>query len=258
MVRRDGTGGLARSSNEATVSCCAFLAGASPAPVKAGTPGSRPHLREGDLRGRAGHRKPVRQRELRSGEQARGPQHHVKPAASTDEQSGSRAAHVTAKAMSIMLGPERMVGPGGVGGAARVHGGVRNTGGPSARSTSGRRAPYKPEAKSAAVQRESEGTEVPQSGARASRTNAVRQNAAGGKGPWGGRGVEAGKREGMAGVTGPNNPGGNEPRDKVRQLRRRLWGATKQRPGRGFTRCWTNPEGVTSFGRCGSERLETA
>jgi len=115
-----------------------------------------------------------------------------------------------------------------------VQGGVRNTGDPSARPTSGRRAPYKPKAKSAAVQRESEGTEVPQTGAQASGTNAVRQNAAGGKGPCGGRVVGAGKREGMAGATGPTDPGGGKPRDKVRQLQRRLWAAAKRRPERRF------------------------
>jgi group II intron reverse transcriptase/maturase len=38
----------------------------------------------------------------------------------------------------------------------------------------------------------------------------------------------------MAGKTGPNNPGGGEPRDKVRQLQRRLWAAAKRSPGRRF------------------------
>ncbi len=36
------------------------------------------------------------------------------------------------------------------------------------------------------MQRESEGIEVPERVARAERTNAVKKNAAGGKGPWGG------------------------------------------------------------------------
>jgi RNA-directed DNA polymerase len=131
-------------------------------------------------------------------------------------------------------GPERAATPGGVWGAARVHGGGRNTGGPSARPTSGQGAPYKPEAKTAAGQRESEGTEVPQTEARALGTNAVRQNTAGGKGPCGGRVVGAGKRKGMAGATGPNDPGGGKPRDNVRQLQRRLWAAAKRNPGRRF------------------------
>ena len=59
-------------------------------------------------------------------------------------------------------------------------------------------------------------------------------NAAGGKGPCGGRAVGAGKRERMAGKTGPIDSGGDEPRDKVRQLQRRLWAAAKRAPGRRF------------------------
>jgi group II intron reverse transcriptase/maturase len=38
----------------------------------------------------------------------------------------------------------------------------------------------------------------------------------------------------MAGATGPNDPGGDEPRDKVRQLQRRLWAAAKRAPRRRF------------------------
>jgi group II intron reverse transcriptase/maturase len=38
----------------------------------------------------------------------------------------------------------------------------------------------------------------------------------------------------MAGRTGPNNPGGRRPRDKVQQLQRRLWAAAKRAPGRRF------------------------
>lgn len=59
-------------------------------------------------------------------------------------------------------------------------------------------------------------------------------NAAGGKGPWGGRAEGAGKREGMAGETGPNDPGGIGPSEKVRQLQRRLWAGAKRAPGRRF------------------------
>ncbi len=44
----------------------------------------------------------------------------------------------------------------------------------------------------------------------------------------------AGKREGMAGRTGPNDPGGDKPHDKVRQLQRQLWAAAKRAPGRRF------------------------
>jgi group II intron reverse transcriptase/maturase len=38
----------------------------------------------------------------------------------------------------------------------------------------------------------------------------------------------------MAGATGPNDPGGDELRDKVRQLQRQLWAAAKRAPGRRF------------------------
>jgi retron-type reverse transcriptase len=62
----------------------------------------------------------------------------------------------------------------------------------------------------------------------------VKNNAAGGKDPWGDRADEAGKCEGVAGVTGPNDPGGVKPRKKVRELRRRLWAAAKRAPGRRF------------------------
>lgn len=123
---------------------------------------------------------------------------------------------------------------GGVWGAARVQGEVRNTREPSAPPVSGQGSSYKPKAKSSAVQRQSEGIVVPQSVVRATRTNAVTNNAAGGKGPCGGRADEAGKHEGMAGRTGPNNPGGVKPRDKVRQLQRQLWAAAKRAPGRRF------------------------
>jgi hypothetical protein len=104
----------------------------------------------------------------------------VKPAASTDSQSWSRAAHFTAKAMSAAqeTGGESAAGPGGVGGAARVQGDVRNTGDPSRRLWSQRGDSYKPRAKSGTVERESEGIVIPKM--------AVGHNAAGGKGPCGG------------------------------------------------------------------------
>ena len=60
------------------------------------------------------------------------------------------------------------------------------------------------------------------------------KNATGGKGPCGGHVGGGGKREGMAGPSGPNNPGGRLPVDKVRQLQRRLWVAAKRSPGRRF------------------------
>ncbi len=62
----------------------------------------------------------------------------------------------------------------------------------------------------------------------------VKKNAGGGKGPWGGRVAEASTCEGMAGESGPNDPGGRRPREKVRHLQRRLWAAAKRSPGRRF------------------------
>ncbi|HEU4798538.1 MAG TPA: group II intron reverse transcriptase/maturase [bacterium] len=80
--------------------------------------------------------------------------------------------------------------------------------------------------KSRRVQRESEGAVVP--------VMAATNNAAGGKGSWGEGAVDGGKREGMAGKTGPNFPRGREPMDKVRQLQRRLWSVAKRQPERRF------------------------
>src|SRR5882762_1452689 len=188
----------------------------------------------GDSQTQAGRQKPVRRQGSLHGERTHGPQHQVKPAASTHEQSGGRAAHFTAKAISIGGAPKPAIDSGGVEGAARVSGEVRNTRGPSAQPVSGQGGSYKPKAKSSAVQRESEGIEVPQSVGVPTRTNAVTNNAAGGKGPCGGRAGGAGKREGMPGRTGANDLGGDEPRDKVRQLQRQLWAAAKRAPGRRF------------------------
>ena len=172
MVRRDEERPEPRNG-EGFSSCCASPTGASPVPAGVGAPGSRPQPSGGEPDGRAGRRKGLRT------EQARGPQHEVKPAASTEEQSESRAAHFTAKATSAAPAPERVEGLGGVWGAARVEeGGVRNTGGPSAWPKSGQGASYKPKAKSAAAQRESEGTTVP--------SRVATKNAIGGKGPYGG------------------------------------------------------------------------
>src|SRR5262249_30771953 len=123
MERRDDDGnpGPVRPGNLA--SRCDQPAGASPASVSAGAPSSRPaasgetqRLRQGDESARGSD-------ELRSVEQVRGPQHQVKLAASTDEQSGGRAGHVTAKATAASQVPERGVAPGGVWRAARVQGG---------------------------------------------------------------------------------------------------------------------------------------
>ena len=63
---------------------------------------------------------------------------------------------------------------------------------------------------------------------------AATNNAVGAKGPCGGHAGDAGTREGMAGKTGPNNPDGRRPREKVQQLQRQLWAAAKRAPGRRF------------------------
>lgn len=107
-----------------------------------------------------------------------------------------------------------------------MQGEALNSGDPSARPSSRRARPYKSKTKSERVQRESEGTVVP--------SMAARHNAAGGKGPCGGRVDGGGKREGMAGTSGPNHPHGHKSVDKVRRLQRRLWVAAKRSPTRRF------------------------
>src|SRR5439155_6941102 len=214
MVRRDDESARALSSRRSSP------AGVSPASVSAGAPSSRPQARDETRAAQAGCHKPPRR------EPVRGPQHHVKPAASTHVQSESRAAHVTAKATSpaSRSGSARAGGLGGVEGAARGHGAERNTRGPSARPESGQRRSYKPPAKTSAAQRESEGTIVV--------TRLATHNAGGAKGPCGGKVGGASTREGMTGRTGSNHPEGRESLDKVRQLQRRLWSVAKRQPGR--------------------------
>jgi hypothetical protein len=207
MVRRDEA---ERARERRSVSGCTFPAGASPASVSSGAPSSRPQTSQETAMVRAGCRKPLWR------EQARGPQHQVKPAASTDLPPESRAAHVTAKAMfcALQSGAVGAWGLGGVGGAARVQGGVWNTRGPSARPELGQTGSYKPKAKSSGAQRESEGIVV--------LLIAATNNAAGGKGPCGGSVDRAATCEGMTGKTGSNHPAGRLPGDKVRYLRHRL------------------------------------
>src|SRR5512139_447097 len=170
MVRRDGEDETLPGIGEP---CCASPAGASPAPVSVGAPGSRsPAPRETSVA-------EARRREPFTGRQGRGPQHEVKLAASTDIQPGSRAAHATAKATSATRRSEMIVaGSRGVRSAARVQGEARNTGDPSARPSSGQRDSTRLTAKAIAVQRKSEGIVVPE--------RTAPQNAVGGKGPWGG------------------------------------------------------------------------
>lgn len=107
-----------------------------------------------------------------------------------------------------------------------MQGEVRNTRDPSLQRSSPQAHAYKPEAKSRAVERESEEAVVV--------SIAAQKNAAGAKGLCFGQVGGAGKREGMAARSGPNDPGGISPREEVRRLQRRLWAAAKRAPGRRF------------------------
>jgi RNA-directed DNA polymerase len=117
-------------------------------------------------------------------------------------------------------------GLGGVWGAARAEGVVRNTRDPSRRPTSGEGRAYKPKAKSRGGERESEGAVVP--------STVVRHNATRGKGLYSCRASSGATDEGMAQATAPNYPKGQAPLDKVRSLQRKLYGAAKQQKGRRF------------------------
>jgi RNA-directed DNA polymerase len=172
--------------------------------------------------GQAGCQEPLRR------EPVRGPQHHVKLAASSDSQSERRTGHVAVKTTSRapQSGDARARELGGVRSAARGPGGERNTRDPSVQPESGPGRSDKPSVKASGGQRESEGTVVVQSRA----TN----NARGAKGPCGGNVGRARTHEGMTGRTGSNHPGGRESADKVRQLQRRLWSVAKRQPERRF------------------------
>ena len=150
----------------------------------------------------------------------------MKPAASSHKQSESRAPHVAAKAMSPARESGWVGSLGGVEGAARVEGAVRNTRGPSAQPTSGKDRAYKPKAKASGVQRESEGVVVP--------AMEAKNNATGGKGPCFGDASTGGKGEGMSRGNGSNHPGRRQPIDKVRRLQRKLYVVAKQQKERRF------------------------
>jgi hypothetical protein len=213
---------------------CIEPAGGRPVRVSVGAPGSRPQFREeipGTTAGRQEHPRM---------EQECGPQHKVKPAASSDLQWGSRAAHVTAKATSAAHKAETAsaADSSGVLGAARIQGAIRNTGDPSEQPTSGRDRSYKPKAKAGGVQRESEGIMV--------LTIPAKNNAGGGTGPCFGQVVGRGKREGM--TAKPSNfPAGLRLSEKVRELGTRLYADAKRSSEVGTT-SRTQPLGVTPHG----------
>jgi hypothetical protein len=164
----------------------------------------------------AGRQEPFRR------EQERGPQHQVKPAASTQKQCGSRAEHVAAKATLAVRKSEATpaASPAGVWGAARAQGSMRNRRDPSAQPVSGQGGAYKPKVKSRRAQRESEGVVVP--------SMAAKNNAAGGKGPCFGHARRKGKCEGMDGKTAPNHPHVRKHADKAREPGRELWAGAKR------------------------------
>jgi len=200
MVRRDDPRPPEGRPTEGTGSSCIVPAGESPVRVSIGARGSRPAPEAERPTGGARCRKPS-VAQATNGEQVHGPQHQVKPAASSEEQSESRAAHVTAKAMSAAEESEcEAAGLGGVGGAARGQGTMRNTRGPSAPPVVRQSAPDKPMAKRDLVQRESEGAVVV--------TIPVQNNAGGAKGLCFSHAEQVGTCEGMAAKSGPNNPGG--------------------------------------------------
>ena len=223
MVRREDSKPTEGRPTDTAGSRCTTPAGESPARVIAGEPGSRPAFEAERPKDEAWCGKPLKAK-ADKGEQLRGPQHEVKPAASRDLQWESRAAHVTAKATPAARESGWAEGFPGVEGAAREEGGVRNTRGPSARRQSPQVAPYKPKVKGADAQRKSEGPVVP--------LMSVQQNALGGRGPWGESVEEAGKREGLA--REPKHPPKRELTEEVRKLQRRLWVAAKRQPGRRF------------------------
>ena len=84
MVRRDAGDERPAAAGREASARCASPARESPVPVGVGASGSRSQVFGRDPSARAGPRKPVRRPRSRSGEQARGPQRQVKPAASTE------------------------------------------------------------------------------------------------------------------------------------------------------------------------------
>ncbi len=222
MVRREDTRLTEGRPTGKVASRCAVPAGENPARVIAGEPGSRPALKTERLKGGAWCQKPLGAK-ADSGKQTRGPQHQVKPAASSHEQSESRAEHVTAKATF----PARESGwagsLGGVWGAAREQGAGRNTRDPSAPWVRPQERPNKPMAKWGVVQRESEGVVVP--------VMVTQKNVTGGKGLCFSRADEETRREGLPRVNEAKHPFGQKPvvQSKALDSIAQLHGAAKSK-----------------------------
>lgn len=221
MVRPEDERQLLLPLGELVSLRCDEPAGESPVPVGAGAPGSRPQAGGETLQAQAGCQEPLRR------EQPRGPQRDVNAAAPSDLQRESRAGHFAVKAMPTEPVPERLVDLPGVRAVARVEGSSRNRRDPSAPPVSGQSGPYKPSAKSATVQRKSEGIVVP--------LKPAQHNAGRGKGPCDSRVGIGSKREGMSGhKIRSNSPVGPPSDSKVRELQRRLWAVAKRQPERRF------------------------
>src|SRR5436853_3250538 len=129
------------------------------------------------------------------------------PAASSNTQWGSRAAHFTAKAHVRPTGVPECPGrvPSGYG-ERHVRTVRFGTGEARLRSLVSKDRSYKPVVKSSGAQRESDGVVVPL---------IAGMNPAGRKGPDFGHIGRGGKRQGMAGTARPNHPGGHTPAANV-------------------------------------------
>jgi hypothetical protein len=233
MVRRDEA---ERMSAVSSVSRCIFPVDGSSTSVSNGAPSSRPQASKETLVAQAGCRKPLRRK------QARGPQHQVKPAASTHLHPKSRAAHVTAKAILRATDPEvhaRAI----LAGYGEQHACTERCGTREARllpPSVGRAGSYKSKTKSSGAQRESEGIVV----LRIAATN----NAAGGKGLCGGSVERAATCEGVTGKTGSNYPAGPASGVQVRHPRQRLGLSPSREFARGVMRRSERPLGKPCAG----------
>jgi hypothetical protein len=219
MVPHEARARLNPQGSGSAAACCTGPTAESRFAAGVAAPGGRRQAAEGGLGARAECQAPARRREPRNRAQARGLQHAVKPAASTDLQRAGRAAHATAKPTPLAQEPKRAAGCGEVCGAARVPGPLQHVTGPCARPGSAVQVgSCRPKAKSNRAQRESAGIVVSDTEAQAGRTRAVRQNVAAGKGRCGAHAVMAGKRGGSAGETAPKHCGELASSDKARQL----------------------------------------
>ena len=156
---------VSRSGQAGVLSArCVELAGASPALVIAGEPGSRlpPSCEITPVKRSV--ESPSMAIWSSGGEQSRGPSHKrtLQPREIGPRKGGvGRADHVTAKATDIVRAPEWTVDTSGVGRRARGEGLARNRRGPPRWPTSGEGGAYKPKAKWRRTGRESEGLIVP-------------------------------------------------------------------------------------------------